>query len=342
MWGIVRSALLVAIAAYLGAASSVPDFSDLDTVDHIQALVRKALDRDPDSLAELGYRYLMGDEVPRDAEKGRAMLDQAVALGSAVGKAQRGEMLLQGLDYPQNVDRGLRDLESAAAAGSAFAARVLAFAYDRGHPISRNPEEALRWYERAAELGDAGAQNNLGWALLKGKNRAPVDAARAVYWLRKAAEQDQPNAQTTLGDAYEKGRGVPRDMALARFWYERAAEQGFAVAMLSLGEMAEKGLGQPPDVEEAAHWYRRAEALGEERGEVRLAALEGASWAEMRLCEASMDGWGPSKADIDPADAAKWCERAALKGNASAQARLNSLRTERPTRGPQQAEPRPN
>ncbi|MBV8167089.1 MAG: sel1 repeat family protein [Alphaproteobacteria bacterium] len=272
-----------------------------------------------DAQALLGLKYVYGDAGdggPESAAAGLRMIEEALAKGSLRAKAFYGHLMLHGVPpVSQDVDKGIQELAAAADAGLAPAARELSELFADGVLLQKDGSEARRWLERAAELGSAAAQNNLGWALLVGKDGFPPNLERSLFWIRRAAEQGQPNAQTTLAYSYQLGRGVPRDFAHARFWYEEAAAQNFGIAVLSIGIMAERGLGQPVDLEQAKAYYRQAEALGEDGGRIRLAALSGALWAEERLCRDLTPGSEANKLGTDLAEGRYWCERAAQHGD---------------------------
>ena len=123
----------------------------------------------------------------------------------------------------------------------------------------------------------------------------PLDYAEAARWFRLAARQDYAPAQFHLGVLYHHGDGVRRTYRAALAWYRRAASHrvlptgwsfnrdSVTAAQNNIGVLYDFGHGVPLDLQQAVH----------------------------------QDG-----VPLDHAEAARWYQRAAARGNPTAQFNL--------------------
>jgi TPR repeat protein len=141
-------------------------------------------------------------------------------------------------------------------------------------------------------------------------------------------------AMTLIGELYNQGLGIAGDPAKAADWYRLAAARGDAHALSALGLMALDGRGMPKDQNQGRAWLEQAAAKGEPTAayNVALLHLSSGNMAELpRVLELLriaakaeigdaqhalgvlyLQGRGVSR---DPAEAARWFERAARNGN---------------------------
>src|SRR6185369_3545456 len=115
---------------------------------------------DPDSLAELGEMYLVGDGIARDYKKAAELLRRS------------------------------------AEEGQSNAARLLGIMYFNGDGVAQDPNQARDWLMRAADAGRRDAFLPLGKLFLaasgalEGRQLNTNIALPALLWLKLASEYD--------------------------------------------------------------------------------------------------------------------------------------------------------
>lgn len=164
----------------------------------IEVLFEEAEAGNPRSQCALGFAYLSGRGVARDAELARHWY------------------LL------------------AARAGHTGAQYNLADIYLRGDGIEPDLNQAIHWFEQAASAGDPDALYNLGLIyqgrLDRGKS-VVADAEKAFGYFLEAAESGLARAQFETAVMYLEGQGVEESTANAKLWLEKAASNGVARAV---------------------------------------------------------------------------------------------------------------
>jgi TPR repeat protein len=145
------------------------------------------------------------------------------------------------------------------------------------------------------------------------------DYVTAMREFRPLADQGLAEAQLEVGFLYWFGRGVPKDKSEAEKWFTRAASavpkwrqqagRGDAQAALQLGMLLWVGKGIPGDPAAARLLIAQAAEAGVPEAQANLAGflLEGG------LFEKNQE------------EAARWCQRAAERGNAWAEYLLGRL-----------------
>jgi TPR repeat protein len=141
-------------------------------------------------------------------------------------------------------------------------------------------------------------------------------------------------AMTLLGELYNQGLGIVGDPARAAEWYRLAAARGDAHALLSLGLMALDGRGMPKDPAQGRAWLQQAADKGEPSAAFNMALINLSTGnqedlvravgllrkaAEAEIGDAQhalgvlyLQGRGVTR---DPAEAARWFDKAARNGN---------------------------
>ena len=186
--------------------------------------------------------------------------------------------------------------EQAALRGNGYAAGRLADLYETGNGVAKNPKAAADWRERAARRGNVEAQFKLGQMYLEGSG-VKQDRKRAIDWLQGAAEEGSSDAAYLLARIYREGLGGPQDQAMADHWHYKASVQGSGVTddllrlIKSFGHNYDKPLSD---------------------GALRQLAADGDAEAQYQLGLRYYLGRGGEKRD--PAQAMKWFELAAGKG----------------------------
>jgi TPR repeat protein len=290
-----------------------------------------------DAQAALAELYLLGLGVVQDRTSALAWFARAAAQGHATAQYSLANVLQR--------EAGAITFESiskAAFGGQQDAQRLMGDRYAHGTGVVQNWFEACRWYEMAAESGDALAQCALAACYASGRG-VNKDLAHAFIWFEKAAAQKLPQAQWSLGELYAKGLpGVDPDPKKATQLCKRAANAGFAPASATLGAL----FAQAKKHERAVQWWTLAVeqgdleslfnlgqshrlGLGTAKDEAKAfelflkAAMGGLAAAQSRIGLAYATGEG---AALDPIEACKWIELAAMRGDKAASANRERAR----------------
>ena len=106
-------------------------------------------------MALLGITLIEGSHLPKDPERGRQLLEQAIEQGSAIAMGWLGQTLIEGSHLPKDPERGRQLLEQAIEQGYAYAKTSLGIALVDGTHIPEDPERGLQL------LQDAIARNHV-------------------------------------------------------------------------------------------------------------------------------------------------------------------------------------
>ena len=172
-----------------------------------------------------GCRYLQGDGVTRDYEKGIEYLRQAADLGSAKAQYNLGICLHQGTGS----EEAYHYFQLAAKQGHPRAYYLLGCYFAFGFLFPPSETEALHYFRLAADGGIVEAQYNLAIFLLHEK-----ETEKAVHYFKLAAHQGNADAQYNLGICYYKGLGTSASRDKAIHYLELALEQGQSKASEAL------------------------------------------------------------------------------------------------------------
>jgi len=200
--------------------------------------------------------------------------------------------------------------------------------------ITGQMEIAVQTVRKSAEKGDSRAQFSLAFALEKGIG-VYKDPAQALQWYKTAAAQEYPPAIINLGVMYLRGADVERNEVAAADYFQQAANLGNVYAMHILGALYRDGVGVPMDLEKAITMFEKSAKFGNSHAAFSLgklsadmtenrkavywykkAALRGDAAAEANLGVHYMTGRGVEK---NPEAAAQWFLKAAEQGNDFAQ-----------------------
>ncbi|NQV93806.1 MAG: sel1 repeat family protein [Sphingomonadales bacterium] len=114
-----------------------------------------------DGLAELGYKYDIGDGVEEDNVEAVRLYRLAAEKGNARGQYYLGTMFETGEGLPRNTIEAAKWYRLAAEHGYSAAQFTLGLMFETGEGVSRNTIEAVKWYRLAAEQGNADARERL-------------------------------------------------------------------------------------------------------------------------------------------------------------------------------------
>lgn len=206
---------------------------------------------------ELALKYIDGDSVAKDEQKGISILENLAKQGNAKAQFNVGEVYATD---SVNMNKAVYWYSEAAKQEYVPALNALYEAYYKGNGVEQNKKVAISYLERAVAKGDAGAQTTLGDCYNRGDG-VEKDSAKAVALFRSAAEQGYPIAQFNLGVCYSDGIGVKKDLQQAIYWFTKVAEQGYIDAQICLGVCyATNGTGR--DLSKAVYWYTKAAEQG--------------------------------------------------------------------------------
>ncbi len=194
----------------------------------------------------LGYRHLMGINVPKSCEAAAAYYQPAAE-----------EVVKELLKDPVSVV-----IERAR----------LSDERSRMQPPEQD-EDVIQYYQHSAENGDVGAQVALGQVHFYGGRGFEQNPERAARYFQAAAEQGNPTALSALGQMYLQGLGVKQDNDTAFEYLSEAAEKGDASARNGLGVMYLHGQGVEKDLKTALYWFKKAAEQGNPEAQFNLGAM---------------------------------------------------------------------
>lgn len=151
----------------------------------------------------LGVMYILGQCVPKSAQKALYWLEKAADQGVEVAKTYISKLKAE---EAANNNKGLFD-------------EALSL-YKSGRL-----KEALEIFEALAEQGHVMSQFIVGNMYDFGES-VPRDYEQAFIWYKKAAEQGHPDAEYNLAVFYADGKGTKRDYEKAIEWFSKSAKRG--------------------------------------------------------------------------------------------------------------------
>ena len=125
----------------------------------IKTLMANAQRGNVEAQANLGWRYLTGDEVGQDNTQAVRWLQQAAEQGNVEAQANLGWWFLQG-DKGADAQKAVRWLQQAAAQGEATAQNNLGWMYETGNGVTKNNASAYMWFSIAETNGSKWAAQN--------------------------------------------------------------------------------------------------------------------------------------------------------------------------------------
>jgi TPR repeat protein len=203
--------------------------------ENLKATQEKAAAGDPAAQASLGWRYHLGQGVPKDDNRALELLRASVAAGNASGMTNLADFYYRGDLVPRDLSRAA-DLNEQAATTKC------------GKPDEQSCKAVLR------------GKVNLGLMLVVGDGR-PKDERRAVELFKAAlsAGYAEADAKAALAGMALNGEGMRPDSQLSIRLFKELAAAGDLEAMRNLGTIYRRGLaGVPVNIDEAKRWYTQA------------------------------------------------------------------------------------
>jgi len=214
----------------------------------------------------LGYRHLLGVQMPKACNKALLYYNPAAEKVVAGAQRLRGGQLIEKIrlsvdTMPGSGKRGgvddevIQYYESSARKGSVDAQLTLAhlnFHGARGMPPDMS--RAFQFYAKAAAAGEAAAYSHLGHFYAQGIG-VEQDNATALEYFRKGAAKGHAPSQNGLGYMYMHGYGVKESHSKALEYFKTAADKGNAEAQFNLGAMHIAGMGVKKSYDKALHYF---------------------------------------------------------------------------------------
>jgi uncharacterized protein len=277
------SVLLLILFAVTGIRGSAQGTATTKPVGDLSVseLTNRAEAGDPVAQNELGVRYGLGFDVPKDPGRaidwfhkaarqgyGRASFNLAVLYFNSDDIKENKTLALQWFLLSEeagdaNGKDGLARMQSQMSAKEMNAAYVaVGDRYVDGTDVKQDYGRAMQWYQKAADGRDGAACEKIAALYARGLGVAK-DNVQIIYWLQRGADLGDPVASYDLGRVYEKGTAVPRDGEKAAKLYENAAAYNNPKAMLALGNLYLDGKVVPQNQEKALMWFLLGERYGD-------------------------------------------------------------------------------
>ena len=162
---------------------------------------------------DLAIRYLFGDGVELDAEKGVSLIRDAADKGNRFGELWMGMCYKYAYGVETDYDEAFRWFISSAQKGNVCAMGMLGEAYKYGQGTEADLATAIRYYEQGATGGDGLSLCKLGQHYLGG-NGVERDWEKSFELFKQSAEQSYPEALEMLALCYFWGTAKDRDEAI--------------------------------------------------------------------------------------------------------------------------------
>lgn len=239
--------------------------SEQDLSEAVKTQLKSAKDGDSTALAKLGARYLYGNDVIKDENRGYMLVLNAANMGNPDGMFELGNCYYFGKGTRVDKKKAVHWFAKAAENGDFNAQRTMGDLYSNGDGVEQDEEKAIFWYNKAIKGGSANALNNLGIIY-----RELKDEKKAFECFLESANKNSVAGQENVGLGYLYGRGVEVDYEQAIVWFQKAATNGSVTANVRIAEMCEKGLGCEKDENRAFALYHDAAMMGDAHAEYRL------------------------------------------------------------------------
>ena len=319
--------LLNAGVLWADPKSPAPATKETEAADRSAAFAdakKRAEAGDAKAMFEHGLNHMLGFGTPIDLPTASEWIRRAAEKGNEDAYFPYAQICQRGEMRPKDMKEAIRWFRLAAAKQNSNAELSLAQAYEQGAGVEKDAKESRRWLELSATHGHPIAQETLGWELCESENAAEL--RQANEWLRKAAMQGNPSASIRLGVNHILAKGTAKNVVLG-------------YALILLGEM-----GGDEETRAVARNYKRGaskELVAQATPLARdilskmefhpIYALGAQQLADNRAFRAQFELAQGGKAEdqyqlaclyhagkgtiADPAEAFKWCRKAAEQGH---------------------------
>lgn len=276
----------------------------------IEALTERADRGEADALAELGYAYLIGQEVEADPEYARALIEiaaeshepytlnmLAIFYSLAGGEADEAKILplleeaseagflaasfnlgtryyygQEGAEVDYGKARAYLDQAATDETLYPLASYYLGLMAYYGYGEDKNPAKGFALIKSAAVGGYDVAQFETA-RFYENDWGIERDPGKAFEWYLAAAENGHGQAQWNVGMAYVRGEAVEADPVKAVEWFQKSADTGNDNGMTSLAVMYATGEGVAQDFKKAFELYQQAAEKGNSQAIKNMAGM---------------------------------------------------------------------
>lgn len=164
---------------------------------------------------DLAIRYLFGDSVEQNAEKGVSLIRDAAEKGNRYGEMWMGLCHKDAYGVEADYDEAFKWFMRSAQKGNVSAMGLLGEAYKYGQGTEEDLAKAIYYYEQGATGGDALSQYARGMQYLFGDG-VERNWEKSFDLFKQAAEQSYPDGLELLSLCYLNGWGTQksRDKAI--------------------------------------------------------------------------------------------------------------------------------
>jgi len=156
---------------------------------------------DPNLQAEIGARYLSGEEIQQDTEKALQWFRKAAKHGSVDAMYALGKMFHDGFAVKGNPKTAAKWYRTAASNGQPDAMYKLAYMYVTGAGVRRNVRKAVELFSQSSQNGIVTALNDEAW--FRATEESVYDPHRALRLAERCLEElpdDSPQEMAAVLD----------------------------------------------------------------------------------------------------------------------------------------------
>ena len=289
---------------YYNACNQILNYGPpLGKAEEARALIAKAANNDPRSLAVLGIMTLAGVPGAQDKESGLQFLQKASDQGDLLAKA-----FLARQERQSNPQKARTLAKEAADGRNGIGTEEMAKLLESGAGGPADPKGAMECRVKAADLGMFASMKAVGGWVLSNLVDINAEKKRIDFFpdvFDKAvtetglcvaesesrlgrADADSTLAQTLESNLTSKSPG----MSLVAGLYQDAARSGSASAMYSFGFLYYEGSGVPKNESLAFEWWEKGARLGRVDcyGRIQMLAEDGDAKAKTVLDSLQRDG----------------------------------------------------
>ena len=222
-------------------------------------------EKSPEALYDSGLRYVKGDGVEKNVEKGVSLLKKSANKGYLPAFRQVGSALMNN----GSIQEGLSWCELAIEKGDAKTARDIAHTYYTGnskYDIQKDYKKAVSLFHTAIALDEANSGDCyacLGDCYYQGLGvETNYDKAFEYYHKASSFDETPSSAYATLGILYYNGYGVQKNKKKAVECFTRGAEWGDSNCLWNLAVCYDSGDGVAKNRKIALEYVKKAAKLG--------------------------------------------------------------------------------
>lgn len=204
----------------------------------------------------LGYLYLNGYGVQKDAKKAVSYLEKSIKQNYDLAQSLMAYMYFEGNGVRQDKKKAISLYQQAAAQGNSSALLNLGVAYYKGDGVEKNIQRAMEYFLKVSPQDQPVVATYLGDIYLNNKEYA--DPIKAFEQYVTAAKAGDIASYDVLARMYQNGLGTATDVDRAIDFYKYAAAKNYAPAQYNLGVIYANGDGIPRDKFRAYAWFSLA------------------------------------------------------------------------------------